>query len=452
MPETILIVEDDPLQRKMIASLLDKKLGYNVLTAQNGKEAVNRIKSSNVGEISAVLLDIQMPEMDGFETLKVIKKYRSDIPVLMLTGSDDTDIAVKAIKDGACDFIVKPPDPSHLEIAIKNAIRLSVLSRELARVKRDKGGSLNFSDLIGYDSGLADAVEYGRKAAVSDVPVLIFGETGVGKELFARAIHGESKRSGAVFITVNCSSIPAPAVETILFSTDKGAFRRAEGGTIFLDDIHELPQEAQVKLLRILTSKDIETANGSKPLRVNVRVIAATNHELERAVENGKFRADLYFKLNIVPIAISALRERINDIPLLAEYFIESLSAAEGIISKKLSKEARQYLMQQQWFGNVRELENIIHRALILSDSDIIEYDVLAKIHISAISMQFTERRAVPMLHISLRLPDGRFKTIQEIESEVLNMALNHYDNNITRTADALGIAKSTFYRKIKEG
>jgi DNA-binding NtrC family response regulator len=443
MPDTILIVEDDRVQQRMIAALLTKKLGFTAITASNGKEALAKIQSSNLGEISAVLLDIQMPEMDGFEALQAIRKYRPYLPVIMLTGSDDPSIAVKAIKEGASDFIVKPPEPTHLGVAIQNAIRISSLSRELAKMKRDKEGAISFTDLVGHSTGLAEAVAYGRRAAASSVPVFIMGETGVGKELFARAIHGESKRVGAPFMTANCRAMSESMLES--------AFRKAENGTVFLDDVGELPPETQVRLLRLLQYKDIETPGTGKTIKVNVRIITASERDLGREVQTGKFRDDLYFRLNILPINLPSLRERKQDIIAVAEYFIERLSASEGLLVKTLNKEAKQYLMAQHWSGNVRELENLIHRALVISDDDTINADVLHQIHEASHVPQFVERRATPALHINMRNPDGTFKTMSEIEAEAMRMALSHFEDNITRAADSLGIAKSTFYRKIKD-
>lgn len=451
MTDTILIGEDDPVQLKMLSLLLSKKLGYRVLSAANGEEVVARVQSSNVGDINAVLLDIDMPQMDGLEALKVIRKYRPDLPVLMLTGSDNTNLAVRSIKEGASDFIVKPADPTHLDVAIKNAIRLSTLSRELTKMRRDKEGALAFSDLVGHTGGMAEAVAYGRKAAASSVPVLITGESGVGKELFARAIHGESKRVGAPFIALNCSAIPEHMVEDVLFSYEKGALRKADGGTVFLDDIGELPQEAQVRLLRVLQHKEIEPVGGGKPVKVNTRIIAANERDLARDVHSGKFREDLYFRLNILPIALLPLRERKQDIVPIAEYFIERIAASEGLLTKTLSKEAKTYLTEQVWSGNVRELENLIHRALVLSDDVTLDDTLLHDIHEALAKTQPAERRVSPTLHINLKHADGSFKTMAEIEAETLQTMLKHFENNITRASDILGIAKSTYYRKIKD-
>lgn len=450
MTETILLVEDDPFQQKLVGTLLTRKLGYRLLTAPNGKDALERINSSSIGEISAVLLDIQMPEMDGFEVLQSIKKYRPDLPVIMLTSSDDTNLAVKAMKHSASDFIVKPADVAQLDVTIRNSIRLSTLARELSRMKRDKEGALLFGDLVGSVSGISDAVALGRKAAATQVPVLISGEAGVGKELFARAIHGESKRVGAPFIAVNCSAIAEHLVDDTLFSAEKGTFRKAEGGTIFLDDVGDLPQEAQVRLLKLLQQKEVEPAGGGKPVKVNVRIIAATERDLARDVQSGRFREDLFFRLSILPIRIPSLRERKQDIIPIAEYFLERISASEGLLTRTLSKGARHYLLGQNWPGNVRELENLLHRAIVMSDDEVIEAESLSQIHESSTKLNITERRTTPALHINLRHPDGHFKSIDEIESETLQMTLAHFDNNITRAADALGMAKSTFYRKMK--
>lgn len=466
MTYTILIADDDPLQRQMISSLLKKKLGYEVIAAAHGQEVMEHLDASNVGDIDAVLLDIEMPLMDGFETLRAIRKLRPDLPVLMLTGTDDTVVAVKAIKEGAQDFIVKPPNPAHIEIALHNAIRLSALTREVSRLKRDKEGALAFTDLVGHQGGLADAVAMGRKAATADVPILIMGDTGVGKELLARAIHGESRRVGAPFIALNCGAIPENLVESVLFGHEKGAFtgainrtigkfREAEGGTIFLDEIGELPLDAQVKLLRVLQQREVEPVGAGRPVKVDMRIISATHRDLRREVEAGRFREDLYFRLNILPITLPPLRARPQDIHPLADYFMQRLAAADGLPGKTLSQDARDYLTGYAWPGNVRELENLIHRALVLSEGDTITREALAGIHEHGAG---TPTSVLPLppaassaLALAMHMPEGRFKTMEEIETEAMQSALAHFDNNVSRAAAALGIAKSTFYRKIKD-
>lgn len=463
MPSTILIAEDDPVQRRVLATILSKKLGYQVIESEHGREALAKLHAADMDEISAVLLDIQMPVMDGFETLETIRRERPDLPVMMLTTTDDTDVAVRAIKSGATDFIVKPASVEKLGLTLTNAIKLRALTREVARLKRDKEGALTFTDLVGHEGGLAEAVNLGRRAAASDVAVLITGETGTGKEGFARAIHGESRRVGAPFIAINCGAIPENLVESTLFGHEKGSFtgaitraigkfREADGGTIFLDEVGELPLEAQVKLLRVLQQKEVEPVGAGRPVKVNVRIISATNRDLKSDVLAGRFREDLYFRLNVLPIALPPLRARGSDAVLLAQHFIKRFAASDALPIKPLTADAKEYLLHNPWPGNVRELENMIHRALVLSDSIEIDRLQLVTIHDGAHHLPGTAQSAAHARGIMLALQhaDGRFKTADEIEAESMQRVLDHYEQNVTRAADALGIAKSTFYRKLK--
>ena len=456
MAATILIGEDEPVQRKMLVSLLTKKLGFKTLTAENGRQVLKRVRESNLGDISAVLLDLEMPEMTGMEALKELRKYRPDLPVVILTAKEDTATAVAAIKEGASDFITKPADPAQLDVALKNAIRLSALSRELTKLKRDREGALGFTDLIGYEGGLAQAVGYARKAAASDVSVLMTGEISTGKELLARAVHGEGRRVGGPFITIHCGSIPQAAMESILFGQEKGhgaaartagKFREAERGTIFLDDIHALSHDAQVKLLHMLQQREIEPVGAEKPVKVNVRVISATDRDLKEEVKAGRFREDLYFRLNVLTIAMPALRGRKQDILPLAEYFLQRFSSQDGLPLKPLTADARNYLLDYAWPGNMRELEGLIHRALVLSEEPTITRALLKQIHDADMEA------ATPIIgpHIALKKPNGLAKTMAEIETEAMQKTLEAYDGNITRAAEALAMAKSTFYRRMQK-
>ena len=457
MKRKILFAEDEPIQRKMLSSVL-KKLDYDVTCVVNGKEAIDQLRSET---FSAIVLDLFMPTMDGFEALKKIRDHSPRVPVIILTADSDTELAVKAIKEGATHFIVKPPNPDQLSVILENAIKMSEMAEEISRLQRDKEGALTFSDLIGYNDGLAETTAYGRKAASSEAPTLIMGETGTGKELFARAIHGESKRYGAPFMAINCGALPENLVESILFGHEKGAFtgatdasigkfREANGGTVFLDEIGELPLAAQVKLLRVLQQNEVEPVGGGRPQKVNVRIISATNVNLKQAVEEGHFREDLYFRLDVLPITLPPLRERGSDIIELATYFLKRFSDHDAPVSKKLSKNAEDYLKHYSWPGNVRELENLIRRASILCESDVIDKKELKQIHNIT---ETPESRFATDLSISLHLQSstGELKPMVQIEKEVIQMALDHHDNNITRAAESLGIAKSTFYRKIKE-
>jgi len=452
MIHTILIGEDEPVQRKMLASLLARKLGYKTLLAKNGLQVLEIVRESNLGDISAILLDLEMPEMDGFETLKALHKHRPDLPVLILTSKDDTQAAVQAIKEGASDFIVKPADPAQLDVALKNAIRLSSLSRELTRLKRDREGALSFHDVVGYDGGLKRSVDYARKAAASDVPVLMTGEISTGKELLARAIHGESRRVGAPFVTIHCSAIPEQSIEITLFGRSgagmrsPGKFREADRGTIFLDDIHALPHDAQVQLLRVLQQREIEPVGADKPIKVNVRVISATDRDLKEEVKAGRFREDLYFRLNVLTINLPPLRERKQDILPLAEHLLQRLSSQDALPIRSLAADARHYLTDYLWPGNMRELEGLIHRALVLSEGEVITRSLLKQIH----EMNIDPGAAIAGPHITLKNASGLPKTMAEIEAEVMEKTLEEYKNNITLAAASLGIAKSTFYRKRK--
>lgn len=456
MDHTILIGEDEPIQRQMLTALLTRKLGYKTLAAENGRQVIRRIKNSNFGEISAVLLDLEMPEMGGMEALKELRRYRPDLPVLILTGREDVAIAVQAIKEGASDFLIKPADPIQLDVALKNAIRLSTLSRELNRLQRDREGALRFADLIGYEGGLAKTVADARKGAASDVTVLLTGEVSTGKELLARAMHGESRRVGAPFVAFNCSALPQHTLEVTLFGQERqpnssaripGKFREAERGMLFLDDIHALSPEAQVKLLRAIQQREIEPIGAEKPVKINVRLISATDQDLKKEVQEGRFREDLYFRLNVLTIAIPALRERPQDILPLAEYFLQRIASADGLPLKSLTADARHYLTEFTWPGNVREIEALMHRALVLGEQDVIDRALLKVIHDAEV---MGSNMPVAGPHIALKRANGLPKTMEEIEAEAMQTMLEHYGGNITRAAEALGMAKSTFYRKIK--
>jgi DNA-binding NtrC family response regulator len=296
--------------------------------------------------------------------------------------------------------------------------------------------------------------------------VLISGETGVGKELFARAIHGESRRSGGPFVALNCGAIPENLVESVLFGHEKGAFtgaiakslgkfREADGGTLFLDEIGELPPEAQVKLLRVLQQREVDPVGATLPVRVNVRVLSATHRDLRGDITAGRFREDLFFRLNVLPIRLPSLRERQEDIMALAQFFIGQLAAREGLPAKRLSVEALEYLQQQRWPGNVRELENLMHRALVLSDLPEISRSVLKSLH-DPVSTE-EPSRAAPVFTtehqaslLSLLNSKGDFRSMAELEQEIIQAALKHKNGNVSRAAQSLSISKATFYRKIK--
>jgi DNA-binding NtrC family response regulator len=458
MTKPVLIVEDDPMHRRMLSRLLSNQLNLEAHEAENGREALSVMEYDRKQAIKLIIMDIEMPVMDGIETLEILRQRYPSIPVIMLTGSDAISHAVEAMKLGASDFLTKPYETQRIMITIKNALKLSLLSKEVKRLRNEQGGTFTFHDLIGHDGGLSSIVNIGRKAAASDIPVLVTGETGTGKEVFAKAIHGESARAGKSFVAVNCGAIPSQLVESTLFGHEKGAFtgatekalgkfREADGGTIFLDEIGELPLDSQVKLLRVLQQKEVEPVGGSKTVPVNIRIVSATNRDLQTEINEGRFREDLFFRLNVLQLELTPLRDRREDIPALAHHFIDLFCSREGVMPKNMSSETARQLQASPWPGNIRQLENTINRAMVMSEGRELILD-----HVQG--AQSTQvHRAARMLDHSLAVSlmrDGVFKTKQEIEQEAIQAALTYFNHNITRASEALGIAKSTFYKKLK--
>lgn len=462
MNKKILIVEDDLLQRQMLETLIRRKLDVPCLSAENGREALNHIEKDKDRAICLVIMDINMPVMGGMETLKIIRTQYPHLPVIVLTGNTSLNDAVEAMKAGAQDFIAKPYQGERIIITITNCLKLSTLSQEVTRLKKEKDGTLGFDQMIGHGSGLAQSVEIGQKAAASDLPVLITGPTGCGKEVFARAIHGDSKRAGRPFIAVNCGAIPAQLVESTLFGHEKGAFtgatdkvpgkfREAEGGTIFLDEVGELPLDAQVKLLRVLQQKEVEPVGAARPVPVNVRVISATNRTLENEVAQGHFREDLFFRLNVLTIELPPLQNRTQDIPALARHFIERYCALEGIPLIHIPDDTILYLQLHDWPGNVRQLENTINRALVMRENDTLRPDDFIQTPITDHGNHNHDMPPGTPLIQNYFQKDGSFKSMETIEREAMEAALDHTRGNITEAAKALGMAKSTFYRKMAQ-
>lgn len=458
MSGPVLIVEDDESQRDMLAILLRRNLGLGAHLAAHGHEALKLLDTQAGAEVRLVIMDVNMPVMGGIEALEIIRQRYPALPVVMLTGSRDTDDAVNAMKMGATDYLNKPYEKERILVTVKNALKIGTLSNEVSRLANERQGFSKFSDLTGHEGGLLSVVNTGRKAAASDIPVLITGETGTGKEMFARAIHGESARAGKPFIAVNCGAIPFQLIESTLFGHEKGAFtgatdkmpgkfREANGGTVFLDEVGELPLDAQVKLLRVLQQKEAEPVGAAKPVPVNVRVISATNRDLDKLVAEGKFREDLYFRLNVLRLHIPALRERKEDIPLLARHFIERFCARDSRPLCDIEPAALRKLSAHSWPGNVRELENFIYRTMVLNEGVFLDADLLSGVSV------VPEEAPQAQAGLTISLMDGRggLKTMDEIETLAIQCALSHHDHNVTQAAKALGMSKSTLYRKLAE-
>ncbi len=452
MRNTALIIDDDRTERRRVSRILKSSLNLALIEAENGKDGLHLLHQHP--HIKLVILDLNMPVMGGHEALKQLSRDYPHIPVIVLTGNDHVQDAVSVMKNGAFDFLTKPITEERLGVCARNGLKLALMSNEIFRLKRKDEDAMHFSDLIGYDTGLRESVLIAQKASLSNIPALITGDTGTGKEMFARAIHGQSSRASGPFIAINCGAIPEKLVESTLFGHEKGAFtgalqktpgkfQEANGGTLFLDEVGELPLEAQVRLLRVLQQKEVEPIGAGKAIKVDVRIISATHRDLARDIKDGRFREDLYFRLNILQIKIPPLQKRPMDIRALSESFIESFCVSHQCEPKCLSEKALQRLEAYHWPGNVRELENMINRAMVFCDHNIIEEDDLV-----FESPPDQANQALPDGIITTLHDDGRFKSFKELELEIITQALRHHDQNATQTARSLGIAKSTLYAK----
>jgi DNA-binding NtrC family response regulator len=455
----------------MVGMLVLRKIGIKPLEIYNGRDALNVIKMDAKDEIKLVLLDLKMPGLDGFEVLRELKTLKENLPVIMLTGSGDKEDALEATRIGALDFIQKPIEADRLALSIRNALNIKALTQENTRLKSEKTEDRKkqgFSQIIGFEDGLKAIKPMAQKAAKTNLPLLITGETGTGKEVFSKAIHFESERKSKPFITLNCGAIPEKLIESILFGHEKGAFtgaiersigkfREAEGGTIFLDEIGELPQEAQVKLLRVLQEGEVEPVGLAKNIAVNVRIIAATNRNLAIEVEQGRFREDLFFRLNVLSLELPALRQRKKDIASLTEFFIEKYKANHKSKVHCASESFLSALMSYDWPGNIRQLENCLYRALALQDAEktILESPEYLGLDYTPRRRQTDAAEGGSVVDentvVSLLSNQGDLKTLAQIEKEIIKKAIKLSNNHMTDTARALDIAKSTLYRKMDD-
>jgi len=458
----VLVIDDDPFQCKTIQLAIEKLLRFDVTTLTSGLEAINFLLSEKGNEIDLVILDLSMPEVDGIAVLEKVCPQRPDLPIIINTAYGDAKKAVVAIKKGAIDFIEKQDGPERLKVSIENVRLISGLSKQVKKLDKYQNNKYGFSDIIGNSLAITKTINSASKAALSNIPILIQGESGVGKELFARAIHNASSRTMKPMIAVNCGAIPENLVESVLFGHEKGSFtgaiekslgkfREADGGTIFLDEIGELPAEAQIKLLRVLQSFEVEPVGAGKPIDVNVRVISATNKNLEKAVIEGKFREDLFYRLNVFQIEVPPLRQRKDDIPLLLKHLVEKICLKE---CRKIIgvDEILSDLMKDYWWpGNIRQLENVIYRAIILSDGDRLTIDDFENI-LTSIGIGNTKATsAAPDAVSYANQLEAKFKTISQHEKDIILKALEYYNHNISKVSKVLDIGRSTLYRKMKE-
>ena len=482
MTQTILIVDDDPVQRRLLETCISRA-GQQTLTAPGGGPALELLLSPKGEQISLVLLDLMMPDVDGIQVLTKLRATNPDLPVIVLTAKGGIDSAVEAMRAGANDFLVKPTSPERIKVSIQNALKLGVLTGEVSRLKKKQQNQLGFADLVGKSFPMRQVIRLGERAAQSSIPILIEGESGVGKELIARAIQGCSDRAGKPFVTLNCGAIPENLIESILFGHEKGAFtgasdkhlgkfQEADGGTLFLDEIGELRLDMQVKLLRALQEGEIDPVGAKRPVKVDVRIISATNRDLAELTREGRFREDLYYRLNVFPVLIPPLRERREDVPALAEYFVTRFAAEENKQVSGFTPDALALLDSYGWPGNVRQLENTIFRAVVLCDTDALDVVDFPQIA-SAMGVSPRERTQAPAgtalsgrsgtgvssaqsriaspYTIGATDAAGHIRKLEDLEAEIIRMAISRYEGRMSEIARRLAIGRSTLYRKLKD-
>ena len=493
MAQQVLIVDDDPTQRRLLEGVVTK-LGFRVVQATGGREALEILGAPAGAEISVVLLDLKMPDVDGLGVLSQLRPQRPTLPVIVLTAQGGIETVVGAMRAGADDFVVKPASPERVQVSIQNALKLTALSGEVNRLRKTTNGEFGFGDLIGESAPMREVSALGERASQSNIPILITGESGVGKEVIARAIQGASERAGKPFVTVNCGALPENLIESILFGHEKGAFtgahekhagkfQEANGGTLFLDEIGELRPDMQVKLLRALQEGEVDPVGSKRPVKVDIRLISATNKDLEALVKSGEFREDLFYRLNVFPVHIPPLRNRKDDIPHLIDHFIGRFTVEEGKKIVGIDAAAMEMLRQYNWPGNIRQLENTIYRAVVLCDGDALSIRDFPQVAHSmdmelppldaptgetvAVSTPAGAKKDRPPLDdVPLREPnapvgaqgqiralagDGHLRTLDDIEGEMIRMAIDRYTGHMSEVARRLGIGRSTLYRKVRE-
>jgi DNA-binding NtrC family response regulator len=417
------------------------------------------------------------------------------VPVVVETAQGSIETVIKAMRAGADDFVVKPISPERLRVSINNLLKVNALTEEVKRLNKKVGGALTFDDLIASSPAMANVMRLGRRAAQSSIPILIEGESGVGKEMIARAIHGESERRGRPFIAVNCGAIPESLVESILFGHEKrgltgaidkhiGKFQEADGGTLFLDEVADLPFALQVKLLRAIEAGEIDPVGARRPVRIDIRLVSATNRNMIEMVKRAEFREDLYYRLNVFPIMVPPLRERKDDIAALVNHLTTRLAAEEGRKVRGISSDALALLKSYGWPGNVRQLENTVFRAIVLCEGDILElqdfpqiaslvegYEVKipelppqrpmrrsaspGALDVTGSSSMPKSQGAVVSDGMAFGIPavtdGGHIRKLEEVEADMIRLALQRYRGQMSEVARKLGIGRSTLYRKMRD-
>jgi len=443
---TLLVVDDEAAQREALAGFLKKK-GYDVKTAQSGKEAIETVKNI---PIDVVLTDLRMPDTDGMEVLHQAKEINPDIDVIVMTAFGSIEGATSAMKSGAVDFVTKPIDLDQLELTLARALERKQLLSENKRLRELVDERLQFGGIITRSKLMEEALSIAARAAASKATILITGESGTGKELVAKAIHYASPRAEKAFVAVNMAALPENLVESELFGHEKGAFtgadkfrkgrfEMADGGTLFIDEVGDIPLNTQVKLLRVLQEQQLERVGSAEPIHVDVRVIAATNRNLEEMVKRGEFREDFYYRLNVVKIHLPALRERKVDIPILINHFLKKYAELNAKEVSGISKEAMDFLVKYDFPGNVRELENIIEQSVVLCRDEIITTADLPP-HIRNASFD------------KFDVDSGTFQErVEAFEKRLITEALQKANGVQTRAAELLGMSERHLRYKLQK-
>ncbi len=524
----LLIVEDDPIQRRLIETAI-KKIGHNFVSAENGEQALSLLIGEHAKKyhFDLVILDLVMPIVDGMQVLERLQKHNFTTPVIVQTAHGGIDKVIAAMKKGASDFMVKPFHPDKLGQIIDSALKIKAATqnsqkKQITCQSREKEISLDIFPTA--NAHMKNIVHYAKRAATSIIPVLIEGESGVGKEVMAKAIKNSSDRADKPFVTVNCGAIPENLVESILFGHEKGSFTgadekhigkflEADGGTLFLDEVGELPLDTQVKLLRALQEKEIDPVGGKKSIKIDIRLISATNKNMLDAISENKFREDLYYRLNVFPLQIPSLRDRKEDIPALAQMFAQMFAQNENKCIEGYEEQALELLCAYHWPGNIRQLENTVFRAVVLAEKQKLsvadfpqvtqlieglqensmanssnmflnnsiishtqkeyetvkteeceisklsdkETDNIASLSEHCSKMTDTDHQCEEKKHIggkeffiNIFKNNHELRSLEDIETEIIKMALNHYEGHISKISEVLGIGRSTLYRKMK--
>jgi len=451
---SILVVDDDKAFRVATGTLLHDE-GFQVTLAGNGAEGLSILKEK---EFDLVLSDIVMSQMGGLEFLKQLRSIHPDLPVLMITGFGSIQTAVEAMRLGATDYLTKPCNNQELAIRIRRALEAKQKDRELRHLREELRGMYSFGNMVTRSEKMKEIIRQIQRVADTDVTVLIQGESGTGKELVARALHFSSNRREQAFVAVNCSALPENLLESELFGYEKGAFtgatkqrvgkfEEANLGTVFLDEIGDIPPSVQIRLLRVLQEKTFNRIGSNTPVIVDARVIAATNRNLEMMMQSGDFREDLFYRLNVFPITLPSLRERIEDVPLLAEHFLQRYADLAGGRPKTISPQLINSMMNYSWRGNIREVENLIKRAIIKTHEDVITQMELPVID----DVQQKPEPGMPQFAPSAPFKEYLSAIVRDAEEKYIRRMLRMHKGNINQIAKLMEIDRKTIYRKMAE-